>query len=129
MRYLLILAALTLAACVKEPETGPGLYQAECAACHGADARGNGPMARGLDTVPPDLTRIAARNGGVFPRDRVMSTIDGLQRDAHFSLAMPEFGAGDMGATVIVEENGLGTPVPTRLLMLTDYLEILQVDE
>ena len=69
---------------------------------------------------------IAARNGGMFPRDRVMSTIDGLDRGAHFSTAMPEFGAGDLGDTVIVEDGGLGTPVPMQLLALTDYLESLQ---
>jgi hypothetical protein len=79
-----------------------------------------------LTTLPPDLTMIAARNGGVFPRDQVMSTIDGLDRDSHFSAAMPEFGAGDMGETVIVETDGLGIPVPTQLLALTDYLESLQ---
>ena len=129
MRYLMMFAALTLAACVEEPETGAEIFATECAGCHGADARGDGPYARGLDTVPPDLTTIAARNGGVFPRDQVMSTIDGLQRDAHFSVAMPEFGAGDLGATVIVEENGLGTPVPTKLLLLTDYIELLQREE
>jgi len=129
MRYLMMFAALTLAACVEEPETGAEIFATECAGCHGADARGDGPYARGLDTVPPDLTTIASRNGGVFPRDQVMSTIDGLQRDAHFSVAMPEFGAGDLGATVIVEENGLGTPVPTKLLLLTDYIELLQREE
>ncbi|MDO6589175.1 cytochrome c [Loktanella sp. D2R18] len=126
MRYMMIVAALTLAACVEKPESGAQLYEAECAGCHGADARGDGPYARGLETAPPDLTTIAARNGGVFPRDQVMSTIDGLQRDAHFSAAMPEFGAGDLGETVIVENNGLGTPVPTKLLLLTDYIELLQ---
>ncbi|PRY79733.1 cytochrome c [Yoonia maritima] len=129
MRYLMMFAALTLAACVEEPETGAEIFATECAGCHGANAQGDGPYARGLDTVPPDLTTIASRNGGVFPRDQVMSTIDGLQRDAHFSVAMPEFGAGDLGATVIVEENGLGTPVPTKLLLLTDYIELLQREE
>jgi hypothetical protein len=69
---------------------------------------------------------IAARNDGVFPRDQVMSTIDGLDRGAHFSAAMPEFGAGDLGDTVIVESDGLGTPVPEGLLALTDYLESIQ---
>ena len=55
-----------------------------------------------------------------------MSTIDGLDRGAHFSAAMPEFGAGDLGETVIVENDGLGTPVPMTLLVLTDYLERIQ---
>jgi hypothetical protein len=55
-----------------------------------------------------------------------MSTIDGLDRGAHFSAAMPEFGAGDLGETIIVENEGLGTPVPMKLLMLTEYLESIQ---
>ncbi len=126
MRAYIILGVLSLSACVEEPLTPRETYQAECAACHGNDARGNGPAARGLDTAPPDLTTISARNGGVFPRNQVMSTIDGLDRGAHFSTAMPEFGAGDLGETVIVEENGLGTPVPMKLLDLTNYIESLQ---
>ncbi len=123
---LMIVAALGLAACVEEPVDGRTAYDESCASCHGADGKGGGPAARGLAVAPPDLTTIAARNGGVFPRDQVMSTIDGLDRGAHFSPAMPEFGAGDMGDTVIVENDGLGTPVPMRLLVLTDYLESIQ---
>ena len=126
MRYLAILAVLGLAACVEEPIDGRTAYLENCASCHGVDAKGDGPMARGLTTAPPDLTMIAARNGGVFPTDQVMSTIDGLDRGEHFSAAMPEFGAGDMGATVIVEEDGLGTPVPMQLLLLAEYLESIQ---
>ncbi len=123
---LMTVAALGLVACVEEPVDGRTAYGESCASCHGADGKGGGPAARGLAVAPPDLTTIAARNDGVFPRDQVMSTIDGLDRGAHFSPAMPEFGAGDMGDTVIVENDGLGTPVPVRLLVLTDYLESLQ---
>ena len=126
MRYLVILAVLGAAACVEEPIDGRAAYLENCASCHGVDARGDGPIAAGLATAPPDLTMIAARNGGVFPTDQVMSTIDGLDRGEHFSTAMPEFGAGDMGATVIVEEGGLGTPVPMQLLALAEYLESIQ---
>ncbi|WP_296427504.1 c-type cytochrome [Yoonia sp.] len=126
MRYFIILAAFGLGACVEEPVDGRTAYLADCAGCHGSDATGNGPAGRGLSVAPPDLTSISRRNGGSFPRDRVMSTIDGLDRGAHFSPAMPEFGAGDMGDTVIVETDGLGTPVPMRLLVLTEYLESIQ---
>lgn len=126
MRYLLILAAFGLAACVEEPIDGRTAFLENCASCHGADAMGGGPAARGLAVSPPDLTLISARNGGVFPTNQVMSTIDGLDRGAHFSAAMPEFGAGDLGETVIVENDGLGTPVPMQLLLLTQYLESLQ---
>lgn len=124
--HFVILAVLGLAACVDEPIDGRTAYLENCASCHGLDAKGDGPMARGLTTAPPDLTMIASRNGGVFPTDQVMSTIDGLDRGEHFSAAMPEFGAGDMGATVIVEEDGLGTPVPMQLLALAEYLESIQ---
>ncbi|PUB18692.1 c-type cytochrome [Yoonia sediminilitoris] len=126
MRSYFLLAALAVTACVQEPVDGRTAYEADCAVCHGDSGKGDGPAARSLDKEPPDLTQIAARNGGIFPRTQVMSTIDGLDRGAHFSTAMPEFGAGDMGDTIVVEEDGLGTPVPMRLLVLTDYLESIQ---
>lgn len=126
MRYFMILAALGLAACVEEPVDGRTAYMENCASCHGPSGKGDGPMARELATAPPDLTTIATRNGGVFPTDQVMSTIDGLDRGQHFSAAMPEFGAGDLGETVIVENEGLGTPVPMKLLVLTEYLQSIQ---
>jgi mono/diheme cytochrome c family protein len=126
MRYLIILAAFGLAACVEEPVDGRTAYLENCAACHGNGGMGDGPAARGLATAPPDLTTIAARNGGVFPTVEVMSIIDGLNRAPHFSAAMPEFGAGDLGETVIVETDGLGTPVPLELQLLTEYLQSIQ---
>ena len=126
MRYVIILLSLGLTACVEEPIDGRTAYMENCASCHGVDGKGDGPAARGLTVAPPDLTTIAARNGGVFPVDQVMSTIDGLDRGQHFSAAMPEFGAGDLGETVIVEEQGLGTPVPMKLLVLTEYLQSIQ---
>lgn len=126
MRYFMILAALGLAACVEEPIDGRTAYMENCASCHGPMGTGDGAAARGLAVAPPDLTQISARNGGVFPTNQVMSTIDGLDRGQHFSAAMPEFGAGDLGETVIVENDGLGTPVPMKLLVLTEYLQGLQ---
>lgn len=126
MRYLIIFAALGLVACVEEPVDGRTAYLENCASCHANDGTGNGPTARALGVGAPDLTTISARNGGTFPRDEVMSIIDGLDRDPHFSTAMPEFGAGDLGETIIVENDGLGTPVPQKLLVLTEYLESIQ---
>ncbi len=126
MRYMIILAVLGLAACVEEPIDGRTAYEENCASCHGPNGKGDGPASRGLAVAPPDLTTITARYGGVFPTDQVMSTIDGLDRGQHFSAAMPEFGAGDLGETVIVENEGLGTPVPMKLLVLTEYLQSIQ---
>lgn len=125
---LAIPSALILAACIEEPPVdGRTAYMEDCAACHGTDGMGTGELAENLIQAPPDLTRLAAMNGGVFPRDYVMTTIDGYARGAHFSAAMPEFGAGDLGPTVIVEDGeGNGIPVPQRLLVLTEYLESIQ---
>lgn len=127
MRQTLILPVVLLAGCIDTTTTsGPLAFAENCAACHGADGRGAGPAAAGLAVTPPDLTRIAARNGGVFPRDQVASTIDGLDRGAHFSTAMPEFGAGDLGPLVMTDENGVPVPIPADLLALTDYIESIQ---
>ena len=128
MKKLSIVAALALTACIDVPEqpSGKQAFMDNCASCHGFDAKGTGEMADILIKMPPDLTTLALRNDGVFPRDYVMSTIDGYSRGPHFSGTMPEFGAGDMGDTVIVEKDGIGTPVPAELLALTDYVESLQ---
>lgn len=131
-RVLPVCAALSLTACVSgsvPEESGNLSFADNCAVCHGDGGRGDGPMAAGLTPPPPDLTVLSRNNGGVFPRDYVMSTIDGYRRGDRFSDAMPEFGASDMGPTVIVEgEDGLGTPVPSGLLALADYLESIQRD-
>ncbi len=126
MRIISLIPILALAACVEDsPPNGAMLFAENCAACHGANAQG-GSLDVTLTTVPPDLTRIAARNGGVFPRNRVASTIDGLNRDSHFSAAMPEFGAGDLGPLVMIDEGGTPVPIPADLLALTDYLQSIQ---
>lgn len=126
MKYTFLLVIVALGACVHEPIDGRTAFENDCASCHGNDARGGGNFGRQLIQQPPDLTLLAVNNGGIFPLNYVMSTIDGFARAPHFSGAMPEFGAGDMGDIVIVENDGLGTPVPMRLLALADYLESVQ---
>lgn len=127
-----LIGGLALAGCVDsggeaEAVSGAVAFRDTCAACHGTDARGGGPLASGLSRPPPDLTGLSARNGGIFPRNSVMSTIDGYARGSHFAPDMPEFGAGDMGALVIVENpDGSNTPTPALLLALADYLESVQ---
>jgi len=50
-------------------------YIHSCAACHGLDGAGDGPLASALVAQPSDLTGLAERNGGVFPFERVKETI------------------------------------------------------
>lgn len=133
LRSSLLLSLLLLPACV--PNEGPQgsaaegalFFAANCSGCHGADARGGGPAAAGLDPPPADLTRIAARNGGTFPEDWVMSTINGFHRDVRPGSAMPAFDVEALGPTMVVERvEGVGTPVPVTLLALSRYLESVQ---
>ncbi len=79
---------------------GAELFAEHCAVCHGSDADGTGPLARGLAFQPADLTRIAARAGGTFPEEAVRSTIDGRAvRGGHRNSEMPRWGEffGDPG--------------------------------
>ena len=73
---------------------GPALYKAYCAVCHGPNARGGGPMAMSLKVPPPDLTRIAARNGGVWSQARIERIISGDEPlpGGHGTRAMPVWG-------------------------------------
>jgi len=77
----------------QQPDIGRSEYQAGCAACHGADGKGNGPVAIALLTKPVDLTIIAKKNNGVFPFGRLYDVIDGRQEvKAHGDRAMPVWG-------------------------------------
>jgi mono/diheme cytochrome c family protein len=72
---------------------GPDLFRAHCAACHGSDANGSGPMASTLKTKPANLTLLAKNNGGQFPSARVRRTITGDDVLAsHGSREMPIWG-------------------------------------
>ncbi|MGB3407789.1 MAG: c-type cytochrome [Jannaschia sp.] len=122
----ILLSLLVLSACVgselpTEADVGAArglsLFEQNCAACHGATGQGG---------LGPDLTLLSRRADGTFPRDRVMAQIDGLARHGDGDAVMPEFGADGLGDTVIVEHDGIGTPVPADLLALTTYLETIQ---
>lgn len=117
--FALGLAALGLAGCEQEPQTGSGLYAEYCASCHGVDARG-GPE---IDPPAPDLTTLSAKHGGVFPAAYVMSTIDGYARDATHG-PMPIFGdLLDGEVETWVDPEGVPTPTPVSLMLLNEYLE------
>ncbi len=127
MRPMILIPLLVLPACVEETSVnGKQAFLDICAACHGGTGQGDGPLAVGLNPSPPDLTTIAARNGGIFDRNYVASFIDGLNRGAHNAAAMPEFGTTDLGPLVMTDDAGVPVPIPATLLALTDYVESLQ---
>jgi len=78
---------------VGESMYGPDLFNLYCATCHGRDGKGAGPVAQSLKTPPPDLTLLARRNGGLFPRARVKAAIaGGTATPSHGSVDMPVWG-------------------------------------
>jgi mono/diheme cytochrome c family protein len=100
---------------------GPALYKAYCSSCHGKDAKGGGPVQASLKATPPDLTRIAARNGGAFPLKQIEGIISGEVRvGAHGSHEMPVW--GPIFSQVAVDQD-LGR---VRIDNLARYLRDLQ---
>ena len=68
-------------------------FQDHCAACHGMDGKGHGPVAALMTITLPDLTTLTLRNNGEFPFDYVARSIDGRKLPkAHGSLKMPVWG-------------------------------------
>ena len=93
------LVILGIAACATQRTenlqslSGLELYTRLCSSCHGPNAEGDGPVAPALKTHVPDLTRLAARDGGEFPTEDVRRIIDGRNdRRAHGPRTMPVWG-------------------------------------
>jgi mono/diheme cytochrome c family protein len=73
-------------------QRGAALFYANCAACHGPHAEGDGPACRALAVPVPDLTTIAVRHDG-FPAESLREVIDGRREMvAHGSRSMPVWG-------------------------------------
>ena len=74
LALLLALAAGALPAAADDEAAGEPLgrrhFLDHCAPCHGANGRGDGPLAAELIRQPDDLTRLAADNGGSKLRTR-----------------------------------------------------------
>lgn len=105
--------------------SGQELFQRYCAACHGSDARGTGPVARTLNKPVPDLTGLAASADGNFPAVFVREAIDGRSLAiSHGTREMPVWGYEfwvEEGADVVAESSA-------RELIdrIVDYLASIQ---
>ena len=58
-------------------DVGKREFETKCAVCHGTDGKGLGSSAEQLKRTLPDLTTMAARNGGVFPVTQTYVMIEG----------------------------------------------------
>lgn len=74
-------------------DSGRQMYLRYCASCHGSAGKGDGPVRRDLKVKVPDLTLLKSKNKGLYPTDRVMSSIDGSRLvRAHGDRNMPVWG-------------------------------------
>lgn len=74
-------------------DPGRGDFMTYCAACHGVSGKGDGTIAEFLTITAADLTQMASKNAGVFPRQRAIEVIDGRAQVAvHGERDMPVWG-------------------------------------
>ncbi len=101
---------------------GAVVYVRYCVSCHGKDARGDGPLAADLRVAVPDMTTLAARNGGRFPEERVRRIIEsGEVLRGHGTADMPAWG------DAFKKTEGTGASTPQEAIRnLTQYLWSLQ---
>ncbi len=102
---------------------GAYTYKEHCTGCHGASGAGDGPMADNLRFRPPDLRRIAKRNGGQFPAQKVYRIVDGrVPVKGHGGSDMPVWGDALRNADSGYDQR----IVELRLRAVVEYLRTLQ---
>jgi len=122
----------------QEFDAGKFEYQVGCAACHGIEGKGMGPVAVLFGVPPPDLTVLAKKNNGVFPFNFVYEVIDGRKVIiAHGTRDMPIWGnrympnpnrAANPNASDLFVNPSYDpeTIVRMRILAVIDYLNRIQ---
>lgn len=102
--------------------TGRQMYRDYCAACHGSNGKGRGPVEPSLSKRAPNLTTLAKRHGGIFPRDYVTTVLQfGPGFSAHGSPDMPVW-----GPIFRYLENHNEAAVRHRIKNVCDFLESIQ---
>jgi mono/diheme cytochrome c family protein len=128
MRFsIALLLALATPAAAQDAARGAELFAGHCAACHGARAAGDGPMAAILEVTPPPLTGLAAAEGGAFPMERVVRAIDGRTLILSHGGPMPLFGMLLGGEPAVIDAAD-GTPVITKAAVvdIAEWLRSIQ---
>ena len=144
--WIPLLSALVLFACTTAPAPQPStatpeltwdqvdradgatLYANLCAACHGPDGRGDGPVADVLTVATPDLTGLSLANAGKFPLGRVEAAIRGVEMPAvHGGRQMPLWGPALEGVFDDLPRVNREAFAANRVRRLARHLESLQV--
>lgn len=129
-RYYVAAAAaafvgLTAPGAALAQDAGEQIFMQYCSTCHGADAKGAGPLTELMLAKPADLTQLAANNDGVFPMLNVIHVIDGRTGLRAHGSPMPTYGnifkAEAKGGDYAEEVAARG-----RILSVAYYLERIQ---
>jgi mono/diheme cytochrome c family protein len=102
--------------------SGDQMFKQYCAACHGTDAKGNGPARAALKIPAANLTTLAKRHGGKFPYEYVTGVL-------RFGPGVASHGSADMptwGPIFDYLDNHNQGSVQQRIKNLCDYLASLQ---
>jgi mono/diheme cytochrome c family protein len=127
IRAALLLVLIATPAAAQGIDRGARLFAENCAVCHGAGLQGDGPMAELLVIPPPDLTRIAERYGGDFPRAGMAWKIDGRDPILSHGGDMPLFGFVFSEMSAMIRSPGGQTVLTSpEVIDLVDYLESVQ---
>jgi mono/diheme cytochrome c family protein len=129
-----VIVGLNSAVWAQNFDAGKAEYQSSCAACHGVDGKGKGPLSTELKVPPADLTVLAKKNNGLFPVSTTYQIIDGRQAViAHGTRDMPIWGNR---YTLMMIEQAIRGPsdlsydpeaiVRIRILSIIDYLNRIQ---
>ncbi len=127
--FALCVAPSVLAQAKATSDFGKREFEANCASCHGMNAKGNGPLVEWLRKSPPDLTTLAKANGGVLPMARLYDVIDGQNVPSHGTRDMPIWGRD---YKIQAAEHYVDVPYDAeaytraRMLALLEYLNRLQ---
>lgn len=126
--FLLLILVLAASARTARAQLGIQDYQIYCADCHGLRGKGDGPSRLTIPMNPPpnDLTVMAKKNGGIFPFDEVVDSIDGRKNiPSHARLQMPFWGTTlqKPGKEFTPESNA---EVKRRIEAMARYVESLQ---
>lgn len=122
---LSVLPAVGWAAADDSPtvDWGRDLYMSYCVSCHGWTGKGDGPAGLALKSPPADLTKLSARNGGVFPDAQVKKYIQGERPiQAHGSRKMPVWGK-------VFRRESTGSEARMQYLALSRFIESIQAGE
>jgi len=108
-----------------EGDQGRAYYLRYCGSCHGVEGKGDGTVSRSLNVKPADLTQLRKKNKGVFPLEKVITTIDGKTRiGAHGESKMPVW--GEIFEKEASAQKEPATTSAARVKVIAEYLSTIQ---